>query len=104
MSPAESTTAHANLHTQTQSFYGKVEVGYRNFLFADATGRVDYFSTLLGTGSNHVFYPSVGASVLLTEVLPLPKEIFSLWKIRGSYAQVGNPPVALSHKRCGGSF
>lgn len=92
MSPAESTTAHANLHTQTQSFYGKVEVGYRNFLFADATGRVDYFSTLLGTGSNHVFYPSVGASVLLTEVLPLPKEIFSLWKIRGSYAQVGNPP------------
>ena len=67
-------------------------MGYRNFLFADATGRVDYFSTLLGTGSNHVFYPSVGASVLLTEVLPLPKEIFSLWKIRGSYAQVGNPP------------
>jgi len=92
MSPTESNTAHANLHTQTQSFYAKVEVGYRNFLFADATGRIDFFSTLLGTSSNNVFYPSVGASVLLTEVLPLPKNIFSLWKIRGSYAQVGNPP------------
>lgn len=92
MSPTESSTAHANLHTQTQSFYAKVEVGYRNFLFADATGRIDFFSTLLGTSSNNVFYPSVGASVLLTEVLPLPKNIFSLWKIRGSYAQVGNPP------------
>ena len=92
MSPTESSTAHANLHTQTQSSYAKVEVGYRNFLFADATGRIDFFSTLLGTDNNHVFYPSVGASVLLTEVLPLPKNIFSLWKIRGSYAQVGNPP------------
>ena len=92
MSPTESNTAHANLHTQTQSFYAKVEVGYRYFLFADATGRIDFFSTLLGTSSNNVFYPSVGASVLLTEVLPLPKNIFSLWKIRGSYAQVGNPP------------
>ena len=45
MTPSESSTVYSNLHTQTQSFYGKVEVGYRNFLFADATGRIDYFST-----------------------------------------------------------
>ena len=92
MTPSESSTVYSNLHTQTQSFYGKVEVGYRNFLFADATGRIDYFSTLLGTSKDYVFYPSVGASILLSEVLPLPKKIVSLWKLRGSYAQVGNPP------------
>ena len=86
MTPSESSTVYSNLHTQTQSFYGKVEVGYRNFLFADATGRIDYFSTLLGTSKDYVFYPSVGASILLSEVLPLPKKIVSLWKLRGSYA------------------
>ena len=66
MTPSESSTVYSNLHTQTQSFYGKVEVGYRNFLFADATGRIDYFSTLLGTSKDYVFYPSVGASILLS--------------------------------------
>lgn len=94
ISPAESITNYANLHTQTQSFYGKVELNYRNFLFADVTGRVDYFSTLKGTDKDYVFYPSAGLSILLTEVLPLPKKIISFWKIRGSYAQVGNPPTA----------
>ena len=81
MTPSESSTVYSNLHTQTQSFYGKVEVGYRNFLFADATGRIDYFSTLLGTSKDYVFYPSVGASILLSEVLPLPKKIVSLWQL-----------------------
>ena len=94
MSPAETRTTHSNLHTQTQSFYGKAEVNWKNFLFIDATGRIDYFSTLLGTDKNYVFYPSTGLSVLLSEALPLPKNIISFWKIRGSYAQVGNPPSA----------
>ena len=78
MTPSESSTVYSNLHTQTQSFYGKVEVGYRNFLFADATGRIDYFSTLLGTSKDYVFYPSVGASILLSEVLPLKEDCFSV--------------------------
>ena len=94
MSPAESRTVYSNLHTQTQSFYGKVELNFRNFLFADATSRIDIFSTLQGTAKNNVVYPSVGLSMLLSEVLPLPKNVISFWKIRGSYAQVGNPPAA----------
>lgn len=92
MASIDSGTKKSSLHTQTQSFYGKAELGYHNFLYADVTGRVDYFSTLLGTQSNHVFYPSVGLSAVLSEILPLPKNIISFWKIRGSYAQVGNPP------------
>ena len=94
MNPAKTNTTYANLHTQTQSVYGKVEVNFRNFLYADATGRVDWFSTLKGTSKDYVIYPSVGLSVVLSEILPLPKNIISFWKIRGSYAQVGNPPSA----------
>ena len=58
------------------------------------TSRIDWFSTLVGTSKEYVFYPSVGLSVVLSEIILLPKKVFSFWKIRGSYAQVGNPPSA----------
>ena len=90
----ESGYSKQSLHTQTQSLYGKAELGYRNFLYADVTSRIDWFSTLVGTSKEYVFYPSVGLSVVLSEIIPLPKKVFSFWKIRGSYAQVGNPPSA----------
>jgi len=90
----ESGYSKQSLHSQTQSLYGKAELGYRNFLYADVTSRIDWFSTLIGTDKEYVFYPSVGLSVVLSEIIPLPKKIVSFWKIRGSYAQVGNPPSA----------
>ena len=90
----ESNYNKSELHTQTQSIYGKAEIGYRNFLYADVTGRIDWFSTLVGTSKEYVCYPSAGLSVILSEILPLPGKIISFWKIRGSYAQVGNPPSA----------
>ena len=90
----ESNYNKSELHTQTQSIYGKAEIGYRNFLYADVTGRIDWFSTLVGTSKEYVCYPSAGLSVILSEILPLPERIISFWKIRGSYAQVGNPPSA----------
>ena len=90
----ESNYNKSELHTQTQSIYGKAEIGYRNFLYADVTGRIDWFSTLVGTSKEYVCYPSAGLSVILSEILPLPEKIISFWKIRGSYAQVGNPPSA----------
>ena len=90
----ESNYNKSELHTQTQSIYGKAEIGYRNFLYADVTGRIDWFSTLVGTSKEYVCYPSAGLSVILSEILPLPEKIMSFWKIRGSYAQVGNPPSA----------
>ena len=90
----ESNYNKSELHTQTQSINGKAEIGYRNFLYADVTGRIDWFSTLVGTSKECVCYPSAGLSVILSEILPLPEKIISFWKIRGSYAQVGNPPSA----------
>ncbi len=92
MAQTETNNSRAKLHTQTQSFYGKAEVSFRNFIYLDATGRIDYFSTLLGTDKKYVVYPSVGLSVVLSDIIPISKDILSFWKLRTSYAQVGNPP------------
>lgn len=68
---------------QVNSLYGKATIGYANAVYVDITGRNDWSSTL-PDGSNSYFYPSVGASVLLTEFLKLP-EWLNFWKVRGSW-------------------
>ena len=68
---------------QVNSLFGKLTVGYRNAFFLDLTGRNDWSSTL-PTDDNSYFYPSVGASVLLSEIMPLP-DWMNFWKLRGSW-------------------
>jgi TonB-linked SusC/RagA family outer membrane protein len=74
------------------SFYGLASVGYDKFLFLDLTARQDWTSTLATANSaanTGFFYPSVGLSTVLSEVLPLPEAV-SFVKLRGSWAQVGS--------------
>lgn len=70
------------------SIYGLVQMDYNNMLFLDITGRNDWSSTL-PEGNNSYFYPSVSASALLDQMLPLPEAV-SLAKLRVGVAQVGN--------------
>jgi TonB-linked SusC/RagA family outer membrane protein len=70
------------------SLYAFVNLGYRNMLYLDVTGRNDWSSTL-PAGNNSYFYPSVSLSGILTEMFRLPQPI-SFWKVRASYASVGN--------------
>jgi len=65
------------------SVFGQVTLGYANAVYVDVTGRNDWSSTL-PTGDNAYFYPSVGGSVILSELLPLP-EWLPFWKLRGSW-------------------
>ncbi|RIH66899.1 SusC/RagA family TonB-linked outer membrane protein [Mariniphaga sediminis] len=74
-------------HTQTQSVYGTVQLGFRNYLFLDVTARNDWNSTL--PAPHDYFYPSVGLTGVISDIIPLP-EIISFAKLRGSYAEVGN--------------
>lgn len=69
------------------SLFATAELSYRNHLFLNVTGRNDWFSTL-NPKSNSYFYPSVGASYVLSEALDLPKAI-SFAKLRAAYASVG---------------
>ncbi len=66
-----------------------VSVGYRDFLFLNTTGRNDWSSTL-PTANRSFFYPSVSASFVFTEVLPISRSIVDFGKIRAGWARVGN--------------
>jgi TonB-linked SusC/RagA family outer membrane protein len=74
------------------SVYGIAKLGYKDFLYVDITGRNDWSSALATTFSaanTSFFYPSVSTSLVLSNLLSLPKQI-SFFKVRGSYAKVGN--------------
>ena len=76
---------------QTQSVFGSAEVGYKGTYYLTLTARNDWPSQLAGPHSNRksFFYPSVGLSVVLSEVIPnMPQELEYI-KVRGSYASVG---------------
>lgn len=83
--------------TKTNSVYGAIDLDYKNVLFLNFTGRQDWFSTL-SKENNSVFYPSIGTSLILSEVLTMPNWI-SFAKLRSSWAQVGGAtpdPYALT--------
>lgn len=78
---------------QTQSVYASAELGYKSTYYLTLTGRNDWASQLAGPNSTSkcFFYPSVGVSVVLSELFPnLNKDYLSFWKVRGSYASVGS--------------
>jgi len=72
---------------QVNSVYGNVSIGYDNIVFLEGTVRNDWSSTL-PKANNSYMYPSIGGSVVLTEILP-KNNTLSYAKVRGSYAQVG---------------
>ena len=76
---------------QTQSVFASAEVGFKNTYFLTLTGRNDWPSQLAGPHSkkSSFFYPSVGASVVLSQIIPKMPKNLSYIKIRASYASVG---------------
>ncbi len=75
-----------NSKMQVNSAYYSVDLGYKNYININATGRVDNLSTL-PAGNNTFFYPSVSASSVVNDYVKLPQFI-SFLKIRASYADV----------------
>ncbi|MCB2378162.1 SusC/RagA family TonB-linked outer membrane protein [Hymenobacter sp. BT635] len=71
------------------SIYGSARLGYKNFAFLGITARNDWTSTL-PANNRSFFYPSVDASLVLTEALGITESVLSFAKVRGGYAQVGN--------------
>lgn len=77
-----------NSNKKVNSVYGTASFSYKNRVFVDVTGRNDWSSTL-PIQNNSFFYPSINTSLILSEVLELPRKI-SFAKLRFSVAQVGN--------------
>ena len=82
----------SGFHDQTQSVFASLELGYKSTYYLTLTGRSDWPSQLAGPNSTQsaFLYPSVGGSVILSELLKLPQQI-SFLKVRGSFASVGLP-------------
>lgn len=70
------------------SWYAFLNLSYRNRLYLDLTGRNDW-SSALPEKNNSYFYPSATFSAILSEMIELP-QVLSFWKVRASYAGVGN--------------
>ena len=85
--------AQSGWREQTQSVYASAEIGFKGAYYLTLTGRNDWPSQLAGpqSGAKGFFYPSVGASAVLSQIIPnMPKQLEYL-KIRASYASVGSP-------------
>ncbi|UVD87607.1 SusC/RagA family TonB-linked outer membrane protein [Ornithobacterium rhinotracheale] len=81
---------------QTQSVFGSLELGFRNCLYLTLTGRNDWASQLANSSQSSFFYPSVGLSGIITEMLnpetkAALKPVISYFKVRAAYSSVGSP-------------
>ena len=88
--PARLKPAQSGYHEQTKSLFGSLELGWTSQYYLTLTARNDWPSMLAGPHSDKssFFYPSIGASWIISETFKLPKEINFL-KVRGSFASVG---------------
>ncbi|HEY4064724.1 MAG TPA: SusC/RagA family TonB-linked outer membrane protein [Puia sp.] len=92
VNPALATPTQDGYHDQTQSVFASAELGYKNMLFINATGRNDWASALVNTTARSIFYPSVGASGIISDLVGFHSDAVSYIKVRGSYSEVGNAP------------
>ncbi|AYQ32564.1 SusC/RagA family TonB-linked outer membrane protein [Runella sp. SP2] len=72
---------------KTNSVFGSVDLDLKNSWFVTLSGRQDWFSTL-SPKNNRIFYPSVGTSLMLSDIVKMPDAVDFL-KLRASWAQVG---------------
>ena len=75
---------------QTQSIFASVEVGWKSMLYLTLTGRNDWASQLANSSTSSFFYPSVGLSGVISEMIQMPSFI-DYMKVRGSFSSVGMP-------------
>ena len=78
-------------HDQSQSVFFSGEIGWNHELYLTVTGRNDWDSRLAYTSKESYFYPSVGLSAVISEMVKLP-EVISYLKVRASWAEVASAP------------
>jgi iron complex outermembrane receptor protein len=71
------------------SVLGSAQLAFKNYLFAEISGRQDW-SSILPPANNSYFYPGVSLSWITSETFELP-EVIKYFKTRLSWADVGRP-------------
>ncbi|MEM9143843.1 MAG: SusC/RagA family TonB-linked outer membrane protein, partial [Bacteroidota bacterium] len=84
---------------EQQSVYGLAELSYKNAIFLNLTARNDWSSTLPEDNRSY-FYPSVGLTAVMTDLLDIGNGPLSFLKLRVNWAEVGNDtsPFRLSQR------
>ncbi|WP_460474502.1 SusC/RagA family TonB-linked outer membrane protein [Emticicia fontis] len=84
---ATSMVTPVSSNVKTNSVFGSLDFDLKSIWFLTLTGRQDWFSTL-SPKNNNIFYPSVGTSLMLSDIISMPKSV-DFVKLRASWAQVG---------------
>lgn len=84
-SSAQALSQNSETNRQTNSVYGFVSIGYKDFLYLEATNRNDWFSTV----TKDVNYSSLTGSFVFSSLMK-DAEWLSFGKLRGGWAQTGN--------------
>ena len=82
--------AEASYKQRLMGVYGKMTVGFKDYLFLTGTGRNDWDSRL-AADSRSFFYPSAEASFIVSEAVPAIKgsRFISYLKVRGGVSKTG---------------
>jgi outer membrane receptor protein involved in Fe transport len=77
------------------SGYGTIGFGYKEWAFAEFTGRNDWDSRLIASNRSF-FYPSANLSMVVSDAIPSLKDnaILSYLKVRAAYAKSANVNIA----------
>ena len=81
--------------TRNLGYFADLNLAFKNFLFLGATARIDKSSTL-SPDNNTYFYPGANVAFIVSEFFNsgLKDDYFSYFKLRASYARVGNDATA----------
>ncbi len=97
-SPSSSAAAY---HLGVKSLFASVSLGYKDFLFVEATGRNDWFSML----NDDQFYPSVTGSLVFSNLVKA--DWLSFGKIRAGWSNIAggtDPYSRLTYATIGTPF
>ena len=116
--PTQSTASQIGGDSRRRNFavFASAELSWNSALYLTLTGRADKPSQLVNSDDPWIFYPSVGLSAIVTELLPnnIKEKLeptLGFLKVRASYTEVGSPipytgltPGTLTHELEGGTF
>ena len=94
--PLQSGGSQSSSRKSNFAVFGSAELAWRNAVYLTLTGRTDKPSQLVGSVDPSIFYPSIGLSAVVTDLLSPEvraklRPALSFLKVRTSYTEVGSP-------------
>jgi hypothetical protein len=89
-------TSNRSEDQRINSVYGFGQLSYKTYFYLDFTARNDWAS-VLPTKNNSFFYPSITASLVMSDILNTKSVGIDLLKLRGGWSKVGSTGALQSY-------